>query len=332
MRKRYQHLAVAGTFDLLHLGHKKLINTAFRLAARVTIGITSDKFALKKTQPVEKFISRKTKLVDYLIANAWFDRAKIIKIDDIFGPTLSDISLEALVVSQETKKNGQKVLQARLEKGLSRLDLIVIDPVKSTDGYIISSRRIRQGMINTDGDNFLNLFKRQAILSLPDNLRDTLQKPLGRVFINTKQTVRFLTEKDPSMIITVGDVITKALIKENIIPGLQIIDHKKQRQEIPAKFRIPEIVSSIKAKNAAGRISRTAVIAVNQALINYQKSRTPQQLIISGEEDLLALPAVLMTPLDSIILYGQPKKGVVTIMVDIALKEYFSQIIGKFNK
>ena len=42
--KNYSKVAVGGTFDKFHDGHKKLLSTAFEIGDRVEIGVTSDAF------------------------------------------------------------------------------------------------------------------------------------------------------------------------------------------------------------------------------------------------------------------------------------------------
>jgi len=53
---------------------------------------------------------------------------------------------------------------------------------------------------------------------------------------------------------------------------------------------------------------------------------------VTGEEDLLALPAIVLAPLGSVVLYGQYDKGVVINEVTEELKKkklwlYFANLI-----
>lgn len=51
----------------------------------------------------------------------------VVPINDIYGPTKEDPTLEMLVVSQETQRGGDKVNELRLQKGLSKLDIHMVE-------------------------------------------------------------------------------------------------------------------------------------------------------------------------------------------------------------
>ena len=45
------------------------------------------------------------------------------------------------------------------------------------------------------------------------------------------------------------------------------------------------------------------------------------RVLVEGEEDLLTLAAVLCAPLGSLVVYGQPREGIVVIKVTELMKE-----------
>ncbi len=60
MAYKYNHVALGGTFDLLHKGHVSLLEKAFKVSKFVSIGITSDKFCKQSDKvPFEAQTQRK---------------------------------------------------------------------------------------------------------------------------------------------------------------------------------------------------------------------------------------------------------------------------------
>ena len=45
---KYKRAAVGGTFDILHIGHKHLLETSFQISEEVVIGVTSDKIGRRR--------------------------------------------------------------------------------------------------------------------------------------------------------------------------------------------------------------------------------------------------------------------------------------------
>lgn len=149
----YRKVAVGGTFDYLHDGHKAIISKAFEVGECVQIGIVSDQMELKKDsagiQPLE---DRKELLKDYLKKQNWYDRAEIKVITDPLGPAAEDPELDAIVVSEETRSGADKINEVREEKGLKPLDIVEIPLVLADDGDPISSIRIRYDEIDIHGN------------------------------------------------------------------------------------------------------------------------------------------------------------------------------------
>ena len=149
----FNEVAIGGTFDVLHRGHKILLRTAFRAGDRVLIGLSRNGFArrLVKNHRVDPYPRRKRELVSFLKKERLLDRAKIIPLDDPYGPTINDSTVRALVVSRMTKKMADKINTIRRRRGLKPLPVVSIGMVVAEDFEPISSTRIRAGEIDREG-------------------------------------------------------------------------------------------------------------------------------------------------------------------------------------
>jgi len=151
---RFKEAAVGGTFDVLHAGHERLLTRAFELGAFVFIGVSGDTLVplLKKNHEVRPFVDRRRDLRRFLNAHGWQKRSKIVELAEPFGPAKSKKQIQALIVSQITRKSGLKLNQMRRARNLPPLKLFVVRLVKAKDGKPISTTRIRRGEIDYRGD------------------------------------------------------------------------------------------------------------------------------------------------------------------------------------
>lgn len=149
---KFKKIALGGTFDILHRGHKKTLSQAFSLGEKVLIGLSTDQLAksLKKYR-VNSYNYRKIALEEFLDKQHFLNRAKIIPIADRFGVAHVDKDLDAIMVSRGVMPIVRKINQARESKGLKKLQIILIKKVKAENGKPISSRRIRSGKIDEEG-------------------------------------------------------------------------------------------------------------------------------------------------------------------------------------
>lgn len=151
--KTYQVVAMGGTFDVLHNGHKELLRKAFVVGRKVLIGITSDEFArsLHKPHKVDPYSNRKLDLERLLKRWKVRPRARIVPLHDRYGPTVEATKIDALIVSRRTLKTGDKINAERKARGLRPLDIVPIDLLLADDRRPISSTRIRRGKIDRHG-------------------------------------------------------------------------------------------------------------------------------------------------------------------------------------
>ncbi len=150
---RFAKVAVGGTFDELHRGHKTLLIKAFELGERVLIGLSSDDLVAKLTKPhvTASYEERRDSVREWLSELGLADRAEIVPLFDAFGSTIKDPEIEALVVSEETRPNAEKINVLRKKAGFPMLEIVSISMVPSQNCGPISTTRIRRGEMDREG-------------------------------------------------------------------------------------------------------------------------------------------------------------------------------------
>ena len=142
-------VAVAGTFNVLHEGHKALLDRAMWMADELYIGITSDEMASQNRDEITPYYLRRKAIEDYVIAKG--EIATIFEINDIYGPPEIMDDIDILVVSEETKDNGKLVSRMREKRGLKPLKLDVVSLYRDCDGNKLNARDIMNGNMSRDG-------------------------------------------------------------------------------------------------------------------------------------------------------------------------------------
>ncbi|MEM3032144.1 MAG: pantetheine-phosphate adenylyltransferase [Nitrososphaerota archaeon] len=151
--KRYLVASLGGTFEVLHVGHMLLFLTAFRNAESVICGLTSDEFAatLGKSHRVRPYTERMESLKSFLSERGWLGRCKIVRLEDPYGPTVEDPSIDLLVVSPSTLARAHVINVKRTERMLKPLQVIVTPLVVAEDGQPVSTSRILGGEVTAEG-------------------------------------------------------------------------------------------------------------------------------------------------------------------------------------
>jgi uncharacterized protein (UPF0218 family)/phosphopantetheine adenylyltransferase len=322
---------LGGTFAQFHDGHKKLLAAAFEQSHHVFIGISQpvlykDKFL---AHTIEDYQTRENYVKEYLRLNNWLQRVTIIPIDAIWGNSLEEQALEAIFVTEVTRPGAELINNERAKIKFPLLDIITVPLVQSSDGKPITSERIRAGEIDREGNVYLDMFQRT--LQLPESIREALREPLGKVVTTTDEVIKLLDTNQ--IVISVGDIITQSMIKAQYQPTISIIDNKTRRQTLPLADRDRSQTTILKTQNKHGTINPLAAQTLHNALRTLNASPlalSPSTIIIDGEEDLLALPAILLAPLGSIVLYGQYDVGVVVNEVTEEKKKEVRVLLQKF--
>ncbi len=155
-------------------------------------------------------------------------------------------------------------------------------------------------------------------------LRRKLKRPVGTLYrANQLKRPPFLrTLRTSPFVISVGDRVTETLQALGRTPDVQVVDEVERRvRRLP-----PEVpyVRLVRASNPAGTITTEAIEALRDAL----GGEKPVRVLIEGEEDLLAIPAIEAAPPGAALYFGQPGEGVVMVLVDARAKSSAKSIFA----
>ncbi|MFH0987445.1 MAG: pantetheine-phosphate adenylyltransferase, partial [Patescibacteria group bacterium] len=141
---KFKKIVFGGTFDRLHKGHRYLILMAKYYAKKALIGLTSEEL-VKKTKKdykkVQSFEERRKTLENYL-KKINIDY-RIQRINDIYGSSIKDKTLDAILLTEETFENGTRINGIRKKEGIRELDYIILPYIFDLKGKKISSSSVR---------------------------------------------------------------------------------------------------------------------------------------------------------------------------------------------
>ena len=157
-----------------------------------------------------------------------------------------------------------------------------------------------------------------------------LKKPLGQLVPGTPTETMprlkiLVQQRKPSKITTVGDVVSRETLATGIQVNLRIVDQLTLRKRIsPVEIKAER---TYRVKNPAGVITKEAWDTIKEALKDREAL-----ILVDGEEDLLAIPAVLESPDNALVVYGQPSEGLVVITASPQTKSEVRKIVNRMTK
>lgn len=132
---------------------------------------------------------------------------------------------------------------------------------------------------------------------------------------------------DPPLKISVGDVVSRNLVRSGIRVDVAVVDGVVMRKgygeglaALPKHFSF-----SLNCVNPPGHIACEAIEKVRRSIKMAAQGKSVL-LRVEGEEDLLAIPAVLYAPARSFIVYGH-WRGSMNILIT---NRYLRSSVGSF--
>ncbi|MBU7027250.1 MAG: DUF359 domain-containing protein [Theionarchaea archaeon] len=119
-------------------------------------------------------------------------------------------------------------------------------------------------------------------------------------------------------VIAIGDVVVENLLKVSIEPAMLIIDGKSRREDLETTIQC-----DITVKNPQSEITDELIDAIKKGY---------KRILVEGEEDLAALPAILYADENSVIVYGQPLEGIMVIRPTEENKKKVRETLELFEK
>jgi uncharacterized protein (UPF0218 family)/phosphopantetheine adenylyltransferase len=343
MRKKYNHLVLAGTFDHFHKGHQYFINSALSHTKKLSCGITTgwaNKGKVLK-QNIQNLSLRTKAFNNHLKQHKISSHVHWFYLHNPVGPAITN-QFDALAVTQDSLNGAKLVNQTRKANNAKPLPIVLVDLIQAQDQQKISSSRIRLGQIRRDGFVYHHIFKHSRTFYLPDQKRYLFKKPIGKLISGSltnfnwafKKALTYLNRSKPSFIVTVGDIATQSFVQNNLWPNLSIYDYRCQRRPISFNLHLQLKKTAgfiFNAVNQPGTISKAAIASIEQSLIKILNQNQSGIIQIKGEEDLLVLPLIILLPLNTAIFYGQPFQGLVKIRVTEKTKQKALNLLKNFS-
>ncbi len=318
---------IGGTFDRFHAGHRSLIEVALDAAELVEVWITNDAMAAAKSPFLQSFEDRRE-----AILQLGEERISTHELEDAMGPAPNRKDCDGIICTPETLHNCQTINELRLANGLLPLEIIEAPHVQDASGGIISSTRIRAGIIDRDGNSWLPSNQRVQTHHFHHGLDSELKKPNGTLFQGPEDSpevamLAAMEEIAPAALVAVGDVSVATLLDLGVVPDIAMVDGMTKRSELEEKVDISSFDVLLSADNPAGQITPSLIDSIEAALHNDQTTC----IEVDGEEDLAPIIVHLLAPIGTNVIYGQPREGVVLQITDESTKERCRKILSLFE-
>ena len=319
--KKHEIGLIGGTFDRFHAGHMSLIDSGLKYCKNIQIWIVNDDLAKSKDRRIQDWYDRESELIDATSEHS--SRITTHQLNDKFGPSLQSIEASAIICTNETMQGCLEINSLREKDGFPPLDIISVERVNSWDGGPISSSRIRDGNIDREGMPWIPELFRTSDPNMTPEVESQLKEPFGELIEGPEEDITIAASEAISIIeestrfsgplIAVGDVTVLAFQMSGRPPDIAIVDGQTKREEWEGSNEIDFNLydNLLECISPAGSLSRSLLKSCESSMKSWTENEESSIIRVIGEEDLSPLLLHPIAPIGSVVLYGQPERGLV---------------------
>ncbi len=159
-------------------------------------------------------------------------------------------------------------------------------------------------------------------LCLPVRLRGLLRllPPGSKIVADSGELLRLLRYRH---VVAVGDYVSRLLRGLGVEPWVMVYDCATMRSETECPWK-----EDVTVRNPASTLSPEAWHIVCDAV----RRGAPGSIRVEGEEDLLALAAIMCCPQGCVVVYGYPGVGSIVAEVNAELKRLVRYILSEMSR
>ncbi len=166
----------------------------------------------------------------------------------------------------------------------------------------------------------------EVVLSLPASLRGAFKEPMGPIETDAEVLAGDVT----GPLVAVGDVVSYHFERIGHTPDVAVVDGLTERDAVDPE--VADVLGAsgarrVEAVNPAAALSESMLRALREAV----ESEEPVAIDVDGEEDLVALPAIVLAPEGASVVYGQPGEGMVHVRVDEEVRERARDLLERMD-
>jgi hypothetical protein len=169
-----------------------------------------------------------------------------------------------------------------------------------------------------------------VVVELQQALRPELKEPMGPLYTDAGQ----LLAAAETPIVAVGDIVTYHLTQDGHTPAVALVDGRTKRTAVEGHIR--EAIDGdrfdreVAVANPPATLSADLLTALRAAIDRAETGETTV-IVVDGEEDLAALPAIAAVPGVASVVYGQPDEGMVLVDAGGEARSTVSDLLDRMD-